>query len=170
MATSLFSIFPLWIMLLFIGGVVYTREPSKAANRSFLVLVVMLVLWSASVRILYLESFLIPLVWFGRLAFVHASLSLTSFVVLAHCFPDRPTVVLSATGRYLVWFGIGVCVLSLTPWLVSSREILANGSVRLNYGPVYPAFGIFLLSAFAYGVGHLFQKWRYTRGREQLQI
>lgn len=170
METSLLSIIPLWVMLLFLGGVVYTREPSKAANRSFLVFVVMLVFWSASVRMLYLEAFLMPPVWWGRLAFVGASLAISSFVLLAQCFPDRSRVVLSAGGRYLVWFGIGLCVLSLTPWIVRSREILANGKMRLNYGPVYPAFSIFMLLAFAYGVWHLIQKWRRTRGREQLQI
>ena len=170
MEASLLSIIPLWVMLLFIGGVVYTRAPDKAANRSFLVFVAMLVFWSASVRILYLESFLIPPVWWGRLAFVGASLSITSFVVLAKCFPDQSRVVLKPCGQCLFWIGIGLCGLSLTPWIVSSREILANGNMRLNYGPAYPAFNIFLLLAFVYCVWHLIQKGRRTRGRGHLQI
>jgi two-component system nitrogen regulation sensor histidine kinase GlnL len=168
--TSFLSITPLWVMLLYLGGIVYTREPSKAANRSFLVFVIMLVFWSVSVRALYLESFFIPPVWYGRLAFAGASLALTSFVLLAQCFPDQSGVALNTGGRYLVWFGVGLCGLSLTPWIVSSREILANGYMRLNYGPVYPVFSIFMLLSFTYAVGHLIRKWRRTRGREQLQI
>ena len=170
MTTGLLAIAPLWIVLLSIGGIVYARDPDKAANRSMLTFVVMLVFWSASVKALYLESSLIPPFWCGRLAFVGASLSIVSFVLLALCFPDQSNVTFTTSGRWLVRCGLGVGGLSLTPWMVSHHDVLANGSIKLHYGPVYPVFSVFLLLSFGYGVGHLIQKWRRARGRERLQI
>lgn len=118
MENNLLSIVPLWVVLLPIGVVVYWREPHKAANRTFVTFVLMLVFWSWCVRVAYFESFWIPSVWWERLAFVGTCLAITSFLMLAQSFPDLCDLVLPNRARWLVWCGVGVCGLSLTPWLL----------------------------------------------------
>ncbi len=169
METKLLSIAPLWVLLLLIGSVVYRRETHKAANRVFAVFVLMLIFWSWSVQVAYLQMFLIPSVWWGRLAFVGGCLSITSFLMLSQSFPDLHHLELSPGARWLVWCGVGICGLSLTPWLLHSSQDIDN-SVTFTYGPLHWVFITYMLTAFAHSVWHLMQKWRGSRGRKRLQI
>jgi signal transduction histidine kinase/uncharacterized membrane protein len=105
-----------------------------------------------------------------RLPFAAASLIGSSFVVFCQVFPDRESLSRSKGTWILMLLGAVMAGLSLTPLVLRDTDISGTGRIQPHYGPLYPAFGAFMLGAFGHGIWTLTRKWWTARGRSRLQI
>jgi PAS domain S-box-containing protein len=140
------------------------------SNRTFAAFAVTIVAWSFCVKMVYVYAASPAGLFWGRLAFATASLIGSSFIVFCHVFPDRKRLQLSQPTLYLTLMGISVAGLSLTPLVLRQVIAVDPGHIQAAYGPLYPLYGTFVLTAFGQGIWTLTRKWRASRGRSKLQI
>jgi PAS domain S-box-containing protein len=160
----------LWATNLFLAGLVYSRAPQKATNGAFAAFVLTVVGWSVCVKMVFDGTAYPPGILLKRLPFAAASLIGSSFVVFCEVFPDRASLGRSKGTWILMLLGAAMTGLSLTPLVLRDTDISGSGRIQPHYGPLYPAFGAFMLAAFGHGIWILTQKWRTARGRTRLQI
>jgi signal transduction histidine kinase len=161
---------PLWAVNLFLAGLVSLRAPRKPPNQAFAAVVLMMVCWSFCVNMVYANHAHPSLLLWGRLAFAAASLIGSSFVLFCQVFPELTRLSLNRGSWCLILLGALMTGLCLTPLVLRDVDALGAGRVQPHYGPLYPAFGVFVLAAFGHGIRTLTRKWRTTRGRSKLQI
>jgi signal transduction histidine kinase len=170
MEPTLITGLPLWALNLFLAGLVYFQGPRKPPNQAFAAVVLMMVSWSFCVNMVYANNAHPSLLLWGRLAFAAASLIGSSFVLFCQVFPELTRLSIKKGGWPLTLSGALMTGLSLTPLVLRDVNTLGTGRVQPHYGPLYPAFGVFMLAAFGHGIWMLTKKWRTTRGRSKLQI
>ncbi|HXH11123.1 MAG TPA: ATP-binding protein [Alphaproteobacteria bacterium] len=160
---------PLWAVNLLLAGLVYIWNPRKAPNQAFAAFVLAVVSWSFCISMVYANTAQPSMLW-GRLAFAAASLIGSSFVLFCQAFPERTRLSASKGSWSLTFLGALMAGLSLTPLVLREVGIPGTGGIQPDYGPLYPAFGVFILTAFGHGIWTLMRKWRTARGRSKLQI
>jgi signal transduction histidine kinase len=160
----------LWAINLFLAALVYSRAPQKATNRAFAAMVLTMVGWSVCVTMVFISTGYPPGILLKRLPFVAASFIGSSFVVFCQVFPDRDSLSGSRGAWLLMLLGAAMAGLSLTPLVLRDTDISGTGRIQPHYGPLYPAFGAFMLGAFGHGIWTLTRKWWTARGRSRLQI
>jgi signal transduction histidine kinase/uncharacterized membrane protein len=160
----------LWAINLFLAGLVYSRAPQKATNAAFAAFVLTMVGWSVCVKMVFVSTAHPPGILLKRLPFAAASLIGSSFVVFCQVFPDRESLSRSKGTWILMLLGAVMAGLSLTPLVLRDTDISGTGRIQPHYGPLYPAFGAFMLGAFGHGIWTLTRKWWTARGRSRLQI
>lgn len=106
----------------------------------------------------------------GRWSFTSAALIGSSFIGFCHAFPDRKVLDLSRGKRLGMLLGFVLAALTMTPWVLRHMGTSGNGGIQPQYGPLYPAFSVFLLGAFGQGLWTLLRKWRVARGRSRQQM
>jgi nitrogen-specific signal transduction histidine kinase len=153
-----------------LGGLVWAREPRKAAHQAFAAYTVSMVLWSIGVKMAHAFVEHGSGLWWGRLSFMAASLIGQSFVIFCQVFPERQQFQMNASARGVLLFGTGMTALSLTPLVLKDITLSSAVGLRTHYGPCYPLFGLFMLLAFGHGIWTLMKKWRAARGRSREQI
>jgi two-component system NtrC family sensor kinase len=170
MEASVLSSLPLWVANLFLAGLVYLREPRKASHVTFAVYVAITVAWSFCVKMFDANtSYSVDVVW-GRLAFATGSFIGASFVLFCQAFPDQKHFRANRWTQTLAALALFVAALSVTPLVLQEVGVSQAGNVQTHYGPLYPVFGVYLVTAFGYGIWMLGRKWRAARGRYRLQI
>src|SRR5215471_15327712 len=170
METALLPNFPLWVIHLFLAGLVYFRHPRKQSHQAFAALVLTIVAWSFCVRMFYLEAAQpFGLLW-GRLAFAAGSLIGTSFAVFCRVFPERKTPDSNRVSQLFILAGILIAGISFTPMVLQRVEVPSSGGIHRTYGLLYPMFAAFILVAFGHGIWMLTRQWRIARGRSRLQV
>jgi signal transduction histidine kinase len=162
--------FSLWVLNLFLAGLVYFRDPRKPPNQVFAAFVLTMVSWSFCVNMVYANTAHPSLILWGRLAFAAASLIGSSFVLFCQVFPEFTRLSLNKRSWSLILLGALLAGLSLTALVLRDVDTLGTGRVQPHYGPLYPVFGVFMLAAFGHGIWMLTKKWRTTHGRSKLQI
>jgi PAS domain S-box-containing protein len=151
-----------------LGALVYSRNTSHWVNRSFALFAFSIAGWSITQvsRLAGSE----PALFWARLAFVMAGLSMFAMVLFFQMFPFRNTL---PTSWPLRIFGASACAFMLfsmlSPWIVSSATRTATGRT-LTYGPLYDTFAVYVLCCGGYSVLTIIRKTRAARGAEREQL
>jgi two-component system, sporulation sensor kinase E len=170
MDPTVVAILPLPIINLALATVVYWHDPEKATNRFFALFVLSISAWSLAVRLVYLYAGDSTGIIWGRTSFASAGLIGTTFFALATVFPDRTRLPQEWRTQLMMVFGLGICLIALTPLILHDVLPAADHRVAADYGPLYPLFGLYMLVALSTGGWILFRKWRTARGRSRLQL
>lgn len=151
-----------------LGALVYSRNTSHWVNRSFALFAFSIAGWSITQvsRLAGSE----PALFWARLAFVMAGLSVFAMVLFFQMFPFRNTLPTSWPIRIL---GASACAFTLfsmlSPWIVSSATRTATGRT-LTYGSLYDAFAVYVLCCVGYSVLTIIRNTRAARGAERHQL
>ncbi len=151
-----------------LGALVYSRNSHHWVNRSFAFFAMTVSGWSLTQvsRLAGSE----PALFWARLAFVMAGLSVFAMALFFETFPFEnvlpnswPVRVLGASAAALALFSL------FTPWIVTSATRTLNGRT-LTYGPLYDAFAFYVLCCAGYSVLTIIRKTRSARGAERQQL
>src|SRR5215831_1591501 len=151
-----------------LGARVYSRNRGNWVNRSFAFFAFAVSAWSGTQvsRLAGSE----PALFWARLAFLMAGLSLFAMALFIKTFPFQnslpsswPIKLLGATAAAFALFSL------FTPWIVRSATRTPQGRA-LTYGPLYDAFAIYVLMCAGYSVLVLAKKTRLARGAERQQL
>jgi PAS domain S-box-containing protein len=170
MDATLIAVITLCAINLFLAGMVFFRSPRNPSNQAFVFFVLTLVGWSFCLQRVFGSATPASEILWGRPAFAFASLIGSSIVVFCQLFPDSTRPSLSKTSRLFILLGTLLAGLSLTPLMLRDMVISSNGQIERHYGPVYPVFAAFFLTALGHGIWTLTRKWRTSRGRSKQQI
>jgi len=151
-----------------LGALVYSRNRHHWVNRSFAFFAFSVAGWSITQASKLAGSE--PALFWARLAFLMAGMSLFAMTLFIETFPFQNALSLSWPIRIL---GASVCAFALfsllTPWIVVSATRTPQGRT-LTYGPLYDAFAFYVLCCVGYSVLTLIQKTRSARGAERQQL
>lgn len=151
-----------------LGALVYSRNRHHWVNRSFAFFAFSVSGWSVTQASRLAGSE--PALFWARMAFLMAGLSLFAMALFIETFPFQNTLSSSWPIRVL---GATVCAFALfslfTPWIVASAIRTPEGRT-LTYGPLYDAFAFYVLSCAGYSVLSLIRKARSARGAERQQL
>jgi len=151
-----------------LGALVYSRNRHHWVNRSFAFFAFSVGGWSVTQASRLAGSE--PALFWARLAFLMAGLSLFAMTLFIETFPFQNALPLSWPIRIL---GATVCAFALfsllTPWIVTSATRTPQGRA-LTYGPLYDAFALYVLCCAGYSVLTLIRKTRSARGAERQQL
>jgi signal transduction histidine kinase len=148
---------------------VFYRNPRSSANRFFAFTVLLVGLWTLSNAFLHLYADRPPALLWGRLTFAAASFIPASFLLFTMHFRVGRTPTPTWPLYLLVCLGIILVPLSLSPYLVTSVA-LHHHALRLTYGPLYHAFSVYFLLAFALSFVVLLYKYRHAGRGGRLQL
>jgi PAS domain S-box-containing protein len=154
------------IVNLAFAGYVYRQRPGAVVNRAFAAFTGSAALWSLG--LLFIRTASSPPI-LDRLAYVGASLLILCLLVLGKSLPQGARLRGQWDLTVLGIVGIGFALLSLTP-LVYRESILHDGHHQNFYGPLYPAFGLYVLSCFTAFVATLWRGFRRATGLARLQL
>ena len=170
--TQLVDLSSLYLLLigtlnLAIGIYVFYRSPRNPLNRSFTFLAVTLTAWTLALALgrLYPDVYLQAL----RVAFAAGTLVPVGIVV----FVERFTVSQETRSLSGLWL-IGPAALLLV--FLSFSDLVVNGNtlqphgMQATYGPLHPAYAIYLLLCFAYVAKVLATKYSIARGLARVQV
>src|SRR5215831_18027668 len=148
-----------------LGALVYSRNRGHWVNRSFAFSVSAWSVTQAS-RLAGSE----PALFWARLAFVMAGLSLFAMALFIKTFPFQNSLPSSWPIKSLGATVVTFALFSLfTPWIVRSATRPPQGRA-LTYGPLYDAFALYVLMCAGYSVLVLIKKTRLARGAERQQL
>lgn len=151
-----------------LGALVYSRNRHHWVNRSFAFFAFSVSGWSVTQASRLAGSE--PALFWARMAFLMAGLSLFAMALFIETFPFQNALSSSWPIRVL---GATVCAFALfslfTPWIVASATRTPEGRT-LTYGPLYDAFAFYVLSSAGYSVLSLIRKARSARGAERQQL
>ncbi len=161
------SLFLIAALNLCIGAYVLRRNPRSTLNRSFAFFAGSVALWTASLPVGQL--FPIHYVFALRLAFAAGSLIPLGPLMFVETFP----VPLASKSTRSLWvFGtlaLTLAMLSFSPWVVTGARLETHG-MQATYGPLHPAFAVYLLASFVWISKVLRAKYRVATGLTRVQI
>jgi PAS domain S-box-containing protein len=170
MELTFLTTLPVWVINLALAGLVCARGTRKASHQLFVAFVLALIMWSLSVKLAHFYAGAATGIWWARLAFTGGSLAGLSFGLFGQAFPDCQRLTLNRGTQVIVLLGLLVTACTFTPLVLSDLGVPDRGGIQPHYGPFYPLFAVYLLTAFGYGIWSLVRKWRAARGRSKLQI
>jgi PAS domain S-box-containing protein len=148
---------------------VLSRAPRDVIHRYFAMFSGAVALWTLS-NACALEFRELPWrdIW-PRLAFASASIIPIAFLLLVSVFPTShpPT----PTKALLAFLGaaIGAVFASFSNLIVRGTALL-DGTLRVIYGPLHLAFGLYFVSCLGFSLFVLIQKLRVLAGSQRLQV
>ena len=155
------------VLNLAIAVYVYRRSPRARPHIALAAIGVLGALWAVGVA---LGHYAIPLsVSFVRFTLAVASLAPLSSLVLAEVFPpargfrDSPPLMLF-TAPAAIFAVVAMC----SPLLIVSVSDGPRG-ISVEYGPLHPLYGIYMLSCFASSIWVLARKYRSVTGSLRIQ-
>src|SRR6266508_2433757 len=160
------------ILNLGLGLFVLLKRPDHPTNRSFFLFTVGVAGWTAAVTLSFNASNVYGAASTARPAYAMGVIGIYTILVF---FDTFRYVVSDDSRRYsrttIVFGGFAIVfvALSLTRLMIVYRSI-HNGVLRLEYGPLYPVAGIFLLSCIGTSIGMALMHLRRARGRERQQL
>jgi len=151
-----------------LGALVYSRNRGHWVNRSFAFFAFSVSAWSVTQASRLAGSE--PALFWARLAFVMAGLSLFAMALFIKTFPFQNSLPSSWPIKSLGATVVTFALFSLfTPWIVRSATRTPQGRA-LTYGPLYDAFALYVLMCAGYSVVVLIKKTRLARGAERQQL
>ncbi|MFQ5874024.1 MAG: ATP-binding protein, partial [Dehalococcoidia bacterium] len=106
----------------------------------------------------------------GRAAFAMAGLSAYTLWVFLHVFPSASTLPRSfAVKAFGTLAGVLTLAAVATPWILATQTIEGT-TLKVQYGPLYPLFAIYILTCVGYSFLVIIRKIRVARGVERLQL
>ncbi len=157
------------IINIFLGLVVFLRDPDKLTNRLFAFLSLTLVGWIATLCIYYLVSTSNLLLLAGRVNFFVAAFIPYSMWLFIRKFPE-PVVVINRKITILVslitFFFAGITLTSL----IDKKELFIHGARVVSYGPLYPWYLLYIIVFCSASIILLLVKLLKARGTTKLQL
>jgi signal transduction histidine kinase len=141
--------------------------PQKRINISFTVILWALALWNFSVLMIYLFKDPPWRLFWVRMSFAASSISPLAFFIFSLFFPKEKRVI-SDLKLFLISIPALVFIsISFTKLMVRSVQwdILVS-----NYGPIHPAFGVYVFVTISGGLFFLMKSYKNSVGLERLQI
>jgi PAS domain S-box-containing protein len=154
---------------LFLGIVVWRKNPKQQINQRFGLICVTVAAWSLSNGLVnaYAASPL-GVIW-ARAAFFSASAIPLSFLLFVLVFPAPTAIPSPGLTRAVLVCGLIVCGISATPLIAQRTESVA-GALHVIYGPLHLAFATYFTAACAYTLALLYRKLMKLTGIERLQV
>jgi len=152
-----------------LGVAVWRSQPSGPANRAFACLALTLGAWTLSNGLVTAYAHTPWGIVWARSAFFSASLLPLWCFRFVSVFPTP----LPRTSYRLKWLITGCaltsCAASLTPLLARATSSV-DRALHMTYGPLYPAFGAYLVLSLAFSLLLLSRKLHFLIGVERLQV
>jgi signal transduction histidine kinase len=148
---------------------VWRSQPAGLANRAFAYLALTLGAWTLSNGLVSAYASTPWGILWARCAFVSASLLPLWCFRFASVFPTtvpRPSRRLTLA---ITSCALASAVISLTP-LFAKATSSVDRALHVTYGPLYPAFGAYLVLCLAISLVLLSQKLHFLTGVERLQV
>src|SRR5512144_1724566 len=145
-----------WLLLmatavanLWVGLYVFARAPKVPLNRAFAFLALATSCWAVALAIGYHGSTNVhQTTAIIRFAFAAGSLFAVSFLLFIDRFASISLISRKLVQYALVPIGIAFCVVSFSPWIVSSAKSLDDG-LQVTYGPLHPLFAVYAIVGLA---------------------
>jgi PAS domain S-box-containing protein len=148
------------------GVYVYTKNPKNWPNRMFAGFAGSLALWTLG--LVFMRTASSPPI-LDRLAFVGGTLVILSLLALFKSLPQGTAFQGQWDLTPFAVVGVGIALLSLTPLVY--REAIVNGGRQHGfYGPLYPLYGAYILSAFVACLATLWRRHLRATGLARLQL
>jgi signal transduction histidine kinase len=154
---------------LVLGTAVFSRQPRNPINRYFGLFSLFVSLWTFSSGMTldyYSDSQYV--VFFGRLTFASAAAIPVAFLLFSTVFPAMAPSPFTQVVRGFVLAGACFAGASFSPLVVRSLASV-NGFLRVEYGPLHLAYGIYWVSCLSLGLFLLTQKLPSLTGFQKLQ-
>ncbi|MBI3030043.1 MAG: PAS domain-containing protein [Candidatus Rokubacteria bacterium] len=167
MLDNLAVLLTLVILTLWLAIFVYSNNPTRWVNRTFAIFSLAVAGWTAGTWLAnyFAESEIALLA--ARVAFPMAALSVYSLLIFFHVFPHVPYFPRS---KVVIAFGVLAATLAIiptTPWIVTGHTMTDKG-LKVQYGPLYPVFALYILSCVGYALWIIISKIRTAQGVEYL--
>ena len=169
MLDNLAVLLTLMTLTLWLAVFVYSKNPTRWANRTFAIFSVAVAGWTAGTWLAnyFAESEIALLA--ARVAFPMAALSVYSLLIFFHVFPHASSFPHS---KVVIAFGVlagTLAIIPTTPWIVTGHTMTDQG-LKVAYGPLYPVFALYILSCVGYALWIIICKIRTAQGVESLQL
>ncbi len=157
------------IINIFLGLVVFLRDPHKVTHRLFAFLSLTLVSWIATLCVYYLVSTSNLLLIAGKANFFVAAFIPYAMWLFIRKFPE-PVIVIQRKVTILVslitFFFAGITLTSL----VDQKELFINGTRVVSYGPFYSLYLAYIVIFCVASIILLILKLRKAHGTTKLQL
>lgn len=149
---------------------VFFKNPSRWVNRVFSMFSLAVAGWTAGTWAGNYFAEAQAGLRLGRLAFAMAVIMAYGLLIFLHVFPGSSRLPRSASVKAFGVLALALTLISLTtPWIVS-RLMIVDGILKVQYGPLYPLFALYILCCVGYSFLTIFRKIRVARGVERLQL
>ncbi|MBI2984860.1 MAG: hypothetical protein HYY50_04525, partial [Candidatus Kerfeldbacteria bacterium] len=149
---------------------VYFKNPSRLANRTFSLLSLAVAGWTAGT---WAGSYFAETqagLRLGRVAFAMAILMAYALLVFLHVFPASFRLPRSFPVTVFGTLAAALTLVSVTtPWIMTALTI-DEGNLKVQYGPLYPLFAVYILACVGYSFSTICRKIHVARGVERLQL
>lgn len=155
------------VVLVVLGLFVWRARPEALVNRWFFAFTAFVACWALGVGGLQSEANLNA--W-ARFTFASASLIPGAFLAFIYYYPTSARWPPAFFCRTLVMVAIVLGALSLaTPWMVYD-VVFTEAGLQRRTGPLYLAFSLYFLIAWATALFIFLSKWREARGLARAQL
>jgi len=124
---------------LFLGLIVFLRNPRRSYNRYFFYMILGMIGWSLSVATAYVFGNQ----WLVRMSFTFALIMVLNFFLFVFDFPKRINRYYLKIRLFVIIISTFFLIVTLTNFVVESSKLTDN-LVKINYGPLYLYYGIFI--------------------------
>jgi len=148
---------------------VYRRAPDRVWNRLYAVHALAVAGWTLCNYFIQCAASPAEAAFWIRATHPVVAVVICTFLDFAWVFPDRIRYV--AWPRRAILYGTGLLfgVVGLAPGLLTSVE-LARGTVLVEYGPPFVAFGLFTVATLGWADYVMYRKTRRLRGLQRVQV
>ena len=149
--------------------VVYRRAPDRVWNRLYTVHALAIAGWTLCNCLIQWAASPEEAVFWIRTTHPVVTLVICTCLDFAWVFPDR--IWYAAWSRRAILYGIGLifAAVGFAPGLLTSVEI-ASGTVLVQYGPPFVAFGLFTVATLGWADYVMYRKARRLRGLQRVQV
>jgi signal transduction histidine kinase len=158
------------IINLFLGLLVYVKNPSKSQNKEFALLTASVTGWISTLFIYYTISDPAMVLFVGRLNFAIAIFISFFFYRFVYVFPNKNLILPSWLVKFIMIFTIVIGIMTFfTPYV--DKQELVRGADRENvFGELAILYVINTLFNFSFGVILMIIKLKRSAGVEKLQL
>jgi two-component system nitrogen regulation sensor histidine kinase GlnL len=148
------------------GIYVYTKNPKNLPNRMYAAFAGSIALWTTG--LVFIRTASSPPI-LDRLAYVGGALMTLSLLALFKSLPRGTTFKGQRDLGLFATLGAAFALLSFTP-LVYREGVVQDGQLQNFFGPLYPAYGAYILGCFAAAAATLGRRLRRATGLARVQL
>ncbi len=152
-----------------LGIIVFRRAPDRVWNRLYTVHAVAVAAWILCNYLIQWASTAPEATFWIRATHPVVALVICTLLDFAWVFPER--IRYAAWSRRATLYAIGLVfgIVGLAPGVLASVE-MARGTVLVQYGPPYLAFGLFTVVMLGYADYVMYRKVRRLKGLQRVQV
>jgi signal transduction histidine kinase len=152
-----------------LSAAVLRSKASGPANRAFAYLALTLGVWTISNGLVSVYAATPSGIVWARLVFLSASLLPLWLFRFVAIFPIATPTISRRLHSVMTACAVAACAASLTP-LVARATSSVGGALHMTYGPLYPAFGAYLICSVTGSLVLLTRKLRLLTGIERVKL